>query len=343
MKFSKLKGKKPKSELVEPVFRKGRQVTNLGKKRTEGAPTNTLLLRGMLGIGDNLYLLPYIRYLSNYFDRIYLRTCFPQIFWDIPANVYLLPRGTTHTPHSENVESNKEMFSEELGINWPETDLRYTALDLRDGSCWTGIEKRISKQGWNNVAIPNKLNYKLKIKNGWMLSAEELLKSLGINVPFAIARSCTHRWDWNCPAKTPDPRALQYGVDLVSEKMPVIELGYLNRREEFVDGPYQNTHSRFVKGEVSITTLIALMKLAKVTLSPPGFAQPVSVAIGCPSVVFFGGYTGQWSFEDPRVDSSWVKPIYPEPFCNCVNRWHEDCNREIDPSKIEKTIKDVLR
>jgi hypothetical protein len=119
-----------------------------------------------------------------------------------------------------------------------------------------------------------------------------------------------------------------------------ISVGYNEPNEEWpvdiidVDEDYSS-------GQLSITTVAALMNRAKLTVCPVGYATLMSIAVKGKCLSVFGGHVGPSHIYDSRMDLRNHRYVAPDPFCDCFDLLH-GCHKDINIDEGVVKMKELL-
>lgn len=149
--------------------------------------------------------------------------------------------------------------------------------------------------------------------------------------PIAFVRPVTERREWLNSARNPRP---EYIAQIVEQLRPthhiVIVADVLDGAEWFVSRPPRGD-SEFLRGELRVMDMLALLGASDLVIGPVGFIVPASTALKRDCFVILGGQGGHNSPErilDKRLDCSRITFATPREFCGCTSMRH-DCNKEI--------------
>jgi len=114
-----------------------------------------------------------------------------------------------------------------------------------------------------------------------------------VDQPLCVFRPLTVRpKDWGgCEARNPDHEAYLHFLQ-EARKMGffMLSVADLKDKYEWIVGPEFQADEVFHNGELTVQYLLALVQLATVTISAPGFMGHMSRALFTPTVTIFGGY-----------------------------------------------------
>jgi ADP-heptose:LPS heptosyltransferase len=150
--------------------------------------------------------------------------------------------------------------------------------------------------------------------------------------PVAVLRPVTIRAEWTNTARAPDPRYIAQAATVLRHAgFHVVAVADLEDGAEWLAGPMPEADEYFVRGELSVTELLALTQSAAVVVGGSGFIIPAAIAQGTPLVVIGGGQGAHNHPErvtDPRMDLSAVRFVLPDRYCPCTSPRHA-CDKAI--------------
>lgn len=274
------------------------------------------------GFGDNIYEMPFVVGMAEKYDRVYVRTPFPQLYWIQSTDKFkFLPGRSRLNTQEKSIES----FSGWSG----EPDL--SAFDIERSDFWSGTreflpvpDRFLRDSGLKSV------NFTLPIRPDWAAKALFALEGYNPhNLPICLIKRPTLRKEWFCPARNPYIEYFQAIIDHLKGKYFFVSVASLRENEEWLDGCLTGIDLKLHNGEIDIWTLIGLASQCSLAICCPSFFIPLSLAIGMRCFCIYGGSGDPaWHVSD-LID----RPAYgfaaPDPFCACGKMEH-DCNKAID-------------
>jgi hypothetical protein len=279
-------------------------------------PRDVLIL-GMWGLGDNIYARPFVVAASRQY-RVWLDTPWPELYADL--------------------------------------DIRFVQGKRRLRT----QRKNMARQSQTLWSTPPRLIHEVKIQYGNLASSSILISLewlwralLGIDFdpalftlprmgrspvesdrPVAVIRPVTVRSEWKNEARNPKP---EYVAAIAAELMDthtVVVVADLEAGAEWLVGELPPAHRYFVRGELNVRELLALVRDADIVVGGVGWIVPAGLALKVNTFVVLGGHGGHNApakITDPRLDLSRIGFATPERFCRCTNMLH-DCDKTIaDP------------
>ena len=276
-----------------------------------------VLIRGMWGLGDNVYARPFVRAAMEKHE-IWLDTPWPELYADLDIRFVRMPRRLR--TQMKNVERQpKERWSRPP----PMREVRGVSYgsDLTTYPLITALERRWSAL---KVAFDPAL-FDLPDMGPSPVRSDR---------PTAVIRPVTRRVEWDNTARAPKP---EYIVALAAELMAthtVVAVADLAPGHEWLVGNLPPAHHYFVFGELPVRELLALVRDADIVIGGVGWIVPVGLALKVRTFVVLGGHGGHNAPEkitDPRLDISRIGFAMPDNFCRCTRMLH-GCDKTIaDP------------
>jgi hypothetical protein len=273
-----------------------------------------LLVQGMWGLGDNCFARPFIRAACETYD-VFLQTPWPELYEDLPIRFVRIDRKLRTQQKNVDRQLSSRWHSPPKGARWLKVsygqELRYKTIIGAIGDCFArfGIK-------WNSS--PFELP---------AFSPPPFISQR----PIAIVRPATLRKEWFNQARNPLPQYLGELARKLAETHEVVAVADLDDGQEWLDGEMPFAHRSYVKGELDIRSLLALVQTADVIVGGVGWIVPVSIACRRKAFVVLGGNGGHNhpnKITDPRMDLSRIAFAYPPRFCPCTLMVHR-CNKMI--------------
>jgi ADP-heptose:LPS heptosyltransferase len=278
----------------------------------------SLLIRGLWGLGDNIYSRPFVRAAAQKYD-VWLETPWPELYEDLDIRFVLGKR---------KLRTQLKNIARQPASRWsrppPMRELKiFYGADLARMSIIGAIERRFQFLG---IAFdPGLFDLPFFEQPGWSAGAG----------PIAVVRPATVRAEWRNEARNPRPEYLSAIASELMASHTVVCIADLAPDEEWLVGELPPAHFHLVRGELNVCDLIALLRAANVVIGGVGWIVPAGLALRTKTFVVLGGHGGHNAPEkitDPRLDLSRIGFAMPENFCQCTNMLHS-CN---------KTLADVM-
>ena len=276
----------------------------------------SVLIPAWHGLGDNVYLRPFVKGAVEAGEDVYLQTPWPQLFSDLDVRcVRPEPRYRTQ---QKNVEAQPD------GV-WhdPPADAQLVTPRI-SGACGSISGGIAYSSPWAVRSDAFDLPSFLKVG----LAAYPVRK--------AVVRPNVVRKEWENPARNPDPRYLAKAVELLKRSHFVISVADVSDGEEWIDGPLSDADHVSHQGELSVERLFALIEHADVVVGGVGFILPVAISYGTPAIIIGGGNGGHNAPErlvGYGMDGSRVRWIMPDDYCRCLAYEH-DCAKDISDFEV---------
>lgn len=285
-----------------------------------------LFISAMQGLGDAVYQRPFVR-AQGEVRPTFVDSCWPEMYEDLPG-VHLVKPRTRYRTQAKNLARLK-------GYPWaqlpaPRRTVRASYTLISPGSICDELERRIGLAGRPFVFdLPT-------FGSSPARSAK----------PIAVLRPVTHRAEWRNTARSPRPEYIEAAaIELRRAGYHVVLVADVAPPAEVLEGDLPEADETFIRGELSLPWLLALIENAAVVVGGSGFIVPVSIAFGTPLVVIGGGQGGHNAPDrvtDPRMDCSRARWVLPDRFCLCTNPRHA-CDKEISDfsGRFRETLLDV--
>jgi hypothetical protein len=149
--------------------------------------------------------------------------------------------------------------------------------------------------------------------------------------PIVVIRPVTVRSEWRNEARNPRPEYLAEIAEQLMVTHTVVAVADLVPGQEWAVGELPPAHRYFIHGELAVRELLALARDADVLLGGVGWIVPAGLALKVKTFVVLGGHGGHNApakITDPRLDLSRIGFATPERFCRCTNMLH-NCEKTI--------------
>lgn len=273
-----------------------------------------ITIRGMWGLGDNIFSRPFVRAAAAKYD-VYLETPWPELYADLDIR-FVRGRRQLRTQQ-------KNMARQEATRWWshalPPAQFKVGYSNLEIHSIIRSLERR-----WSVLGV--------KFDPALFDLPDMGPSPVASSRPIAVVRPVTVRTEWRNQARNPRP---DYVNALAAELMPthhVVAVADLAPNEEWLVGALPLAHRYFTFGELPVRELLALVRDAAIVIGGVGWIVPAGLALKVKTFVVLGGHGGHNAPEkitDPRLDLSRIGFAVPERFCKCTNMLH-NCDRTID-------------
>ncbi|MCK1668652.1 hypothetical protein [Bradyrhizobium sp. 153] len=272
-----------------------------------------LLINCQHGLGDNIYSRPFVRAASAR-GPVYLATPWPELFEDLP--VQFVEPGTRLRTQAKNV-----------------------ALQQRGRWVRPPAQARSVRVSYGAVQFRNGINIARSIESALPLRGAPFVFDLPptgdapitARKPVAFVRPATVRREWFNSARNPKP---EYIAAIAAELMTthhVVVVADLEDGVEWAEGQLPPHHQAFLRGELPVRSLLALLAAAEVVVGGVGWIVPASLALRRSAFIVLGGHGGHNApalITDPRMDLSKIYFAHPTEYCRCTDMKH-NCTKEI--------------
>lgn len=283
-----------------------------------------LYVQGMLGLGDNLYQRGVIEVLATK-GPLLLETPWPQIYEGIPNLKFTAPSTILRT-QLKNIQRSRAWYNgARLPPGHPFLRLSYVPYQRQGIPLYRGLCQA--------AQIPPDA-YFLRLKDPCPNRKGHVM-----------IRPHTLRREWRAPNRGPQPEVIQWALDWCRRQgFSTVVIADIHPPLETYDGPRpQGADHYFEKGELSLEQLLEWTWSARMFIGTVGFAIPMGMALGTPTLILHGGAGGLNGPE--MVNAPCVRPLHhltPDDFCRCVSYEHA-CPRRINLTRLEKALDELAR
>lgn len=288
------------------------------------------------GLGDHLYMRPFVlAKAESSDDPVYVMTPWPRAY-DHPGVRFVRMKTPLRTQLA-NMQSLSDKVWSELPSEFDRITPNYMtwALQPADGTTITaGLEKQMGfAPGF----------FSLTVNEVWKRNALRALTSAGYegDRPLCLFHPTTIRKEWMCPARNPDARYMQQLFARISERWFTLAVGWLEPHQEELYMPQLSYSAEYMHGQLHWTTIAALMQIADLVVTAPGFMTPLGCAVGARMFTVFGGHIPPTVLFDERMGLERIGWAAPKDFCYCVQGRHQ-CNKEIGAERLDSIFNRFL-
>lgn len=275
-----------------------------------------ICIRGMWGLGDNIYSRPFIRAAARKFE-VFLETPWPELYADLDIKFV---RG------ARQLRTQQKNMARQDATRWhsrplPSWQVRIGYSNLASLSIIRSLERR-----WAAIGS----GFDPALFDVPDMGPSPMLSDL----PIAVVRPPTVRMEWRNEARNPRPEYIDAIAEELMATHRVVAVADLCPGEEWLISKPPPAHRHFMFGELRVRELLALIRDADVVVGGVGWIVPAGIALKTKTFVVLGGHGGHNAPEkvtDPRLDLSRIGFAVPETFCKCTNMLH-NCEKTIaDP------------
>lgn len=283
-----------------------------------------LLIRGHVGLGDTIYQRPFIPKCG----ATHIATPWPEAFWDMDVVC---------------VKQTNGLRTQELNARSMSTNVR-VPIRAKQVSYVPGVRQ----YGMNVMdALASSFGcdwgpFELPLHPSWIEEAQRVISTLDLGGrELAIVHPPTLRREWLYPSRNPNPVAFRWIMEANRDRFFFLSVGHISGVEEWFDGIDGGWDAAFNHGELRWTTIAALMHLARISITAPGFFIPLGIATKSRVLSIFGGLQPNWVLVHSRMDLSTYRALEPEPFCHCEKKDH-DCEKHIPRERVLEAFDGTL-
>lgn len=288
-----------------------------------------IYLQGMHGLGDNLHQRAIVRELSRS-REVWLETSWPQVYHDMP--VHCIAKGTTLRTQLKNVVRSRSLFatsrraSQSIRVWYTPQQVRARGSVLAAMCAAVGVDHETA-------------DFRMPVPADWVAQARQFVDT---DRPILVYRPLVERTEWGgCAARNPDRGAYARLFAGIRERYHVVSIADLVPGVEWISGEPIEADQTFHAGELCFEALAGLFSIAALVWASPGFAVPLSQAVGTPVIAIFGGYESSRSFSSGARFSPYLGVDTMAP-CECFSH-HHACDKRIDEESAAKRIWEFIR
>lgn len=263
-----------------------------------------LYLKGMQGLGDNIYQRAVVRELTVVHD-IWLETPWPELYADLP--IHCVRVETQLRTQAKNVARRTEW-----AVPPRELKPRQITYSGADGSQLEGLCAALGVKA-------DRLTFDLP-----PLPEQD-------REPYIVIRPATVRTEWPAEARNPLPEYLAMAAETLRRHFRIVSVADLSPGAEWPVLPLPYADETYHAGELGVEELLALIAGAAGVVGGVGWLVPAAVAARVPMFLIYGGWgrsNGPARIFDRRMDVSLIEQAIPDRFCGCGNRNHA-CDKRI--------------
>lgn len=258
-----------------------------------------MIIHGMRGLGDNLFMRPFIKALPK---PVYLDTPWPELFQDIPGVHFIRPQTNLRT-QAKNIARQ--------GRAWETPPPRQPARQIRYGA-----EGIIQGMTASFGVMPGEFDL-------------PPLPPSPETGRYVVVRPATVRSEWRADTRNPDPEYIsQAAAEAQRRGYRVIGVADLQEGQEWALAPMPPADYAYYKGELPVEQLLALVQGAAAVIGGIGWLVPAALAAKVPAWIICGGQGG---FNAPELicpTGSTITFAVPDNFCRCKLKQH-NCDKRI--------------
>lgn len=292
--------------------------------------SETLVIRGMYGVGDCIHQRAILRDLLDAGDNVVLDTFYYTMYEDLMERGLRLRLIGGVMPR---IKDRKQAYLERIGL-----PIR-GAINRRITYDRNSIHRRGSilaaQYACLNMKMPTAPDFSMPVKQEWRDEINGMLPTS--DKPLMVYRPSVLNNVWLSEARSPDPRSYAELYEFIRDEFFVVSVANLGDKGERIDGPEMQADVKFHKGELDFELLTGLFAEADVAFTCPGFAPVLSQAVGTSTIIVYGGNE---SFATTNSVGAHLAPTLPlEPInpCACHLKEH-DCDKTMDIPALLKRL-----
>lgn len=336
----------PRVEHVNRSATISRNAAKFGPLVKTSGELSDLFISGPYGFGDTFYLRSIVRNLARKYRTIYVRTTLPEAFWDIDNVKFVRPsanRLRAQKGHVEYLDKTKghKWVQPPKGVDhraWASFVPSWRHRDFSPNAEAITLNPRgaesTTKFFVNQFDLEN-FNFSFPLKREWLTTAKKIKDGLNTKgKKLCIVRPPTIHKEWANFARNPKREYFQMLVNKYKDDYFFISVSNNKQGAEwFEGGKLRGIDKSFDHGELAITTLFGLIKLADMVITPPDLFSVLAIAMRTKCFCMFGGCAKPSVIFDENMGLENFVYVAPEPFCNCMRMKH-DCNKELSEEQI---------
>lgn len=305
----------------------------LQKARRLSHPNPALCFKGYSGLGDNIFMRPFVLEAVRSGRKVYLYTPWPELYWNEPAVRFVLWDKGMRTQHLNALRQDPSIWSQ------PPSECEVLRLSYRSGEAKPGasIIRCFAKQ----YPVSN-FDFRLPVAPAWEEAADEVLQGLSLaGKQLCLVHPPMLRAEWPCPSRNPRPEYFQQLMDRYRDRFFYVAIGWLAGNHEVLEGTVGPYDAEFLHGQLHFTTIAALMQRAALTITAQNFFVPLAVSVQARVFCLFGGYVPPTFVFDPLMGLERTGTVMPVSFCHCANPRHE-CRKDISEKRLFEAFETFL-
>lgn len=283
-----------------------------------------LLFNCWEGLGDNIYVRPFVRELSLKHE-LYVRTPWPELFEDLDVR-FVRPEAQYRT-QSKNVD-----LQQPWRWSRPPADIEE-------------IQPYISR---DSGSIPEGIAASLNMSPGGLtFDLPRHLYGAKMERPVALVRPVVVRKEWQNESRNPLPEYVFEASQILREQgFEIWSVADLAGGAEWMLEPAPMADVVLHHGELGIRELLQLTSAVSIVVGGVGWIVPAAPALRTKLICICGGNGAHNAPEwlvGPPMDPAWIEWVVPDSYCRC-DRMDHDCGRTITDfeSKFRRAMAALL-
>lgn len=260
------------------------------------------------GLGDTLYLRPFVRALiqTGRWTEVSVETAWPQMFEDTPG-IRLIRHHEAYRCQVKNMKAQPEAV-------WsPPPKQPY--MEWKPTGFWQGDDSVIDTLVKQTPVDPQSIVYDYPDYGPSPVDGN-----------YAVIRPVTIRGEWANPSRNPEPQYVAQAASMLKDAgYKIVSVADIDPPREKLVGHAPVADVTAHKGEYDVRQLLSLVRHAAVVVGPVGWIVPACLYAHTPLIVIGGGcghYNAPEKVADRRLDTSRFQAILPNSYCRCRSMNH---------------------
>lgn len=295
---------------------------------------NTILVNPMEGIGDQIYIRPFVKELSKKHE-VYINTFTPFLYSDLNVQ-FVDPR--RKNPQTRTYRTQQKSFLSDVDpkiyVKEPPyvgrvVETHYKGEEILKTSIVANFFSKF------NIPFETKIEWTLPS----LMDQQELIKKVESMTDkkiqwdkIAIVRPATVRKEWEVHTRNANSAYIAWCSKVLIEfGYTVISIADCSDNEEWIVQPAPPAHVHLHKGELGIKGTLELLRCASVIVGGSGFIVPAAASVGTPLFIIFGGrmaYDTPYKIFHNSMDMNKIGWAVPDNPCRCTLTQH-NCDKSI--------------
>lgn len=275
------------------------------------------------GIGDSIYVRPFIKQLCKDGHEVHVMTALPDLYADLEVT-FIEPPQVRYRTQVKAFAKSKVTFDPNPREVFNRTIMyHYNPKDLRKHGIIAHMEQAFGYEVGSVRHTP-------------MLDLPKALQQHGLDLPkgrkLAVIKPVTLRNEWYCPSRAPNPEYIGWCARMLRDAgYYIVSIADCYNEQEWIEGDEPIADLKLHNGELGLYKTLSLLKQANIVVGGSGMIVPAALAAGAPLFVVFGGrgeFDNPHKLFDLRMDMKKVGWALPTNFCRCADPNHE-CDKTI--------------
>lgn len=281
---------------------------------------SSIKFESYLGLGDQVYMRPFVMAALDKYDTVDISTPFPELLYD-NTRVRCLKPNTQLKTQAESIKNS--------GYKWRCRLPRYDkALRMNYSVGFHQNMNVIQTFTKQSGLIPKPFQF--DIPERYKIAARAKVKT---DKPICYLRLPTVRDEWVCTSRNAKMEYFQPIIDRLKDTHYIVSCLDLRGNKERLDGDLPRGIDLCLhNAELDINEAVGLMAISSCIVGIQCNIIPWSCALDVPCFVVYGGYVAHEALYDPFMGDK-IRHVQPNPFCFCLNGRH-NCNKEIGADRL---------